>query len=93
MIKITFSEEVWINGEKVSEVTTTKETMNNITSYSDRMREFEKIVDSHNGDVMVNSYELTTNNTTNGETAVLAYYYGPAGLTILRGIAWERVED
>lgn len=95
MIKKTYSEEVWVNGNKVSEVTLEeKDIMNNITSYMDKVREFEKIVDAHKGgQKMVNYYELSTHNIANGESALLTYYYAPAGLTILKGVSYQRVKE
>ena len=95
MIKKTYSEEVWVNGNKVSEVTLEEnDIMNNITSYMDKVREFEKIVDAHNGgQKMVNYYELSTHNIANGEAALLTYYYAPAGLTILKGVTYQRVKE
>jgi hypothetical protein len=94
MIKKTYSEEVWVNGNKVSEVTLEEnDIMNNITSYMDKVREFEKIVDAHKGEKMVNYYELSTHNIANGEAALLTYYYAPAGLTILKGVTYQRVKE
>lgn len=95
MIKKTYSEEVWVNGNKVSEVTLEEnDIMNNITFYTDKVREFEKIVDANNGgQKMVNYYELTTHNIANGEAAILTYYYAPAGLTILKGVTYQRVKE
>ena len=103
MIKKKYSEEVWINGNLVSEVTLEEnDIMNNITSYKDKVREFEKIVDAHKGKKMVNYYELTTHNIytmcgthniVNGEAALLTYYYAPSGLTILKGVSYQRVKE
>lgn len=94
MIKKIYSEEVWVNGNKVSEVTLEEnDIMNNITSYMDKVREFEKIVDAHQGEKMVNYYELSTHNIANGEAAILTYYYAPAGLTILNGVSYQRVKE
>ena len=94
MIKKIYSEEVWVNGNKVSEVTLEEnDTTNNITSYMDKVNEFEKIVDAHNGEKMVNDYMLTTHNIANGASAVLTYYYEPAGITILKGVSYQRVEE
>lgn len=96
MIKKIYSEEVWVNGNKVSEVTLEEnDVMNNITSYMDKVREFEKIVDAHKdkGEKMVNYYELSTHNIANGEAAILTYYYAPAGLTILKGVSYQRVKE
>lgn len=94
MVKITYSEEVWVNGNKVSEVTLEDNNiMNDITFYSDKVSEFEKIVDAHKGEKMVNDYDLTTQNFANGESVVLTYYYEPAGLTILRGVSYQRVKE
>lgn len=94
MIKKIYTEEVWVNGNKVSEVTLEEnDIMNNTTFYTDKVREFEKIVDAHKGEKLVNEYELTTTNTANGETAVLTYYYAPAGLTILKGVSYQRVKE
>ncbi len=94
MVKITYSEEVWVDGNKVSEVTLEDNSiMDNITFYCDKVREFEKIVDTHNGEKMVNDYELTTHNIANGEAAVMTYYYAPAGLTILRGVSYQKVKE
>lgn len=94
MIKKIYSEEVWVNGNKVSEVTLEEnDWMNNITYYMDKVREFEKIVDAHKGEKMVNDYVLTTHNFANGESAVLTYYYAPAGLTILKGVSYQRVKE
>lgn len=94
MIKKKYSEEVWVNGNLVSEVTLEEnDIMNNITSYKDKVREFEKIVDAHKGEKMVNEYELTTQNIANGEAALLTYYYAPAGLTILKGVSYQRVKE
>ncbi len=94
MIKKIYSEEVWVNGNKVSEVTLEEnDIMNNITFFADKVREFEKIVDAHKGEKMVNDYELTTQNIANGEVAVLTYYYAPSGLTILRGVSYQRVKE
>lgn len=94
MIKKKYSEEVWVNGNLVSEVTLEEnDIMNNITSYKDKVREFEKIVDAHKGKKMVNEYELTIQNIANGELALLTYYYAPAGLTILKGASYQRVKE
>jgi hypothetical protein len=94
MIKKIYTEEVWVNGNKVSEVTLEEnDIMNNITSYMDKVREFEKIVDAHNGEKMVNEYELSTFNIANGEGAILTYYYAPAGLTILKGVTYQRIKE
>lgn len=94
MIKKIYSEEVWVEGNKVSEVTIEEnDIMNNTTSYMDKVREFEKIVDAHKGEKMVNDYELSTHTIANGESAVLTYYYAPAGLTILKGVSYQRIKE
>lgn len=94
MIKKIYSEEVWVNGNKVSEVTLEEnDIMNNITFFGNKVREFEKIVDAHKGEKMINEYELSTQNIANGEAAVLTYYYAPAGLTILKGVSYQRVKE
>lgn len=94
MIKKIYSEEVWVNGNKVSEVTLEEnDIMNNITSYMDKVREFEKIVDAHKGEKMVNEYDLSTVNFEGGESCVLSYWYAPAGLTILKGVSYQRIKE
>lgn len=94
MIKKIYSEEVWVKGNKVSEVTLEEnDIMNNITSYMDKVREFEKIVDAHKGEKMVNEYTLDTVNNPKGESAVLSYWYAPAGLTILKGVSYNWVDE
>lgn len=94
MIKKRYSEEVWVDGNKVSEVTLEEnDIMNNITFYTNKVREFEKIVDAHNNEKMVNEYELTTVNNPRGESCVLTYYYAPSGLTVLKGVSYNWVEE
>lgn len=94
MIKKIYSEEVWVNGNKVSEVTIEEnDWMNDLGFYGNKVREFEKIVDAHKGEKMVNEYELSTHNIANGEAAILTYYYAPAGLTILKGVSYQRVKE
>lgn len=94
MIKISYSKEVWVNGNKVSGVVIVDNNiMNDITFYGNKVREYEKIVDTHKGEKMVNEYELRTHNIANGEAVVLTYYYAPAGLTILEGVSYQRIKE
>lgn len=88
--KITYSEAVYVNGEKKSEVTYYA-IRRGIEDYWAHLMEFEKIKDGHNNENLVNEYFITESEFENGETAVLTYNYAPIGLTILKGVAYERV--
>lgn len=86
--KITYSEAVYVNGEKKSEVTYYA-IRRGIEDYWAHLMEFEKIKDGHNNENLVNEYFITETD----NTAVLTYNYAPIGLTILKGIAYERVSE
>ena len=89
--KITKTEQVVLHGKVVSDVTYYR-IANCMTDYWTLLMEGEKLRDGHK-DTDEGEYHITESEFKGGGTVVVDYYHAPSGLTILRGLSYERVDD